>query len=239
MHEPDTAAIAVVAGCVVVWGLVSARLERLNITAPIAFVLLGLAVTHQPLALIHVSLHSWTVREIAELALAIVLFADAARVNPRAARADAGLPGRLLGIGLPLTIGLGIVTAMLASGGDWWIAAVIGAIVAPTDAALGAAILEDTRVPGRVRRVLNIESGLNDGIATPFVNLFLAGAAAQEIEHSAGPASAVARILIGVVIGAGIGLAGAALLRYTTARGWSGQVTRPLAVLALAVLATA
>ena len=236
MHGPDTAAIAVIAGCVVVWGLVSARLERLNITAPIAFVVLGLAVTHGPVVLIHVSLHSSTVREIAELALAVVLFADAARVNPRAARADAGLPGRLLGIGLPLTIGLGVVAAMLASGGDWWIAAVIGAIVAPTDAALGAQILEDKRVPGRIRRVLNIESGLNDGIATPFVNLFLAGAVAQEIEHSAGPAAAVAKTLIGVAVGAGIGLAGAALLRYTTARGWSGHVSRPLAVLALALL---
>lgn len=237
MHELDTAAIAVVAGCVIVWGLLSARLEKLNVTAPIAFVALGLIVTHRPVLLIHLSVQSSVARGIAEITLALVLFGDAARVNLRAARADAGLPGRLLGIGLPLSVGLGAAAGLLITGGDLWLAALIGAIVAPTDAALGAPILLDQRVPARVRRVLNIESGLNDGIATPFVNVFLAGAVTEEAVHSAGAGSAVLKILIGAGIGAGAGAAGAALLNFTTARRWSGPAYRPLAVLGLAVLA--
>ncbi|MBV8464159.1 MAG: cation:proton antiporter, partial [Acidimicrobiales bacterium] len=161
-HAFDAATLTVVAACVVGWGLVSARLERWNLTAPIAFVVLGVAVTHGPVALIHLQLRSTTIRSVAEITLALVLFADASRVNARRLAADAVIPARLLGVGLPLTIGAGtaLAAALLPSGG-LWVAATVGAIVAPTDAALGAAILADHRVPARVRRVLNVESGLN------------------------------------------------------------------------------
>jgi sodium/hydrogen antiporter len=238
-HGLDTAAIAVVAGCVILWSVVSARLERINITAPIAFVALGLIVTHEPVALIHVGLHSSAILGIAEITLALVLFADASRVNVHAVRADAALPGRLLGIGLPLTIGLGAAAAVIVAGGTLWLAAVIGAIVAPTDAALGASILQDDRVPARVRRVLNVESGLNDGIATPFVNLFLAAAVDEETTHSGGVGAAVVKIAVGVLIGGGAGLIGAVLLRYTKAHGWGAPAFQPLAVLGIALLAYA
>ena len=175
------------------WGLVSARLERWNVSAPIAFVVLGLVVTHGPTTLVHFNLHSSAIRSLAEVALALVLFADASRVNVRQLRADLALPVRLLGIGLPLTIGAGAALAAgLFSGAGLWVAAAIGAIVAPTDAALGASIMEDERVPAGVRRVLNVESGLNDGIATPFVNLFLAGAATAEAVHGASSAASAA-----------------------------------------------
>ena len=151
MHnELSITTLAVVSACVLVWGLVSARLERWDISAPIAFVLLGLVVTHGPTALIHVNLHSSTIPLLAEVTLALVLFADASRVNVRALRADVGLPARLLGIGLPLTIGAGVGAAALLFGGSGiWVAAAIGAIVAPTDAALGA---RHERHAGAVRR---------------------------------------------------------------------------------------
>ena len=176
-HGLDTAVLATTAGCIIVWSLVSARLERVFITAPIAFVVMGLVVTHGPLAFIHFDPHSSTIRSLAEVTLALVLFTDASRVNVHELRRDLGLPVRLLAVGLPLTIGFGTALAFgLVTGVSLWVAASIGAIVAPTDAALGASIMEDTRIPNRVRRLLNVESGLNDGIATPFVNLFLAGA---------------------------------------------------------------
>jgi Kef-type K+ transport system membrane component KefB len=168
-HGLDMQVLAVVAGCVVVWGLVSARMERISVTAPIAFVLLGLVVSNEPLSFIDIGLRSSSVREIAEITLALVLFADASRVNLSALRADIAVPARLLGIGLPLTIAAGTVAALLVAHGDVWLAALIAASVAPTDAALGASIMHDERVPARVRRILNVESGLNDGIATPFV----------------------------------------------------------------------
>jgi len=154
-HGLDTGALAVVASCFVLWGLVSARLERWNVSAPIAFVVLGLVVAHEPLALLDVHIDSSTGRSVAEITLALVLFSDASRVNARALRADIGVPVRLLALGLPLTIAAGAAGAAVLFGGvDLWVAALIGAIVAPTDAALGASIMQDGRVPARVRRVL-------------------------------------------------------------------------------------
>ncbi len=240
-HGLDTGVIAVVAASALLWSLLSARLERFDISAPMAFVVLGLVFTHGPLALIDVHLQSSTARSLAEVTLALVLFVDASRINVRKLRADAGLPVRLLGIGLPLTIGLGcVVAAGLYRDTGLWVAAVIAAAVAPTDAALGAPIVQDTRVPARIRRVLNVESGLNDGIATPFVGIFLAGAAASESVHGAnGVASAVVDLLGGAGMGIAIGVGGALLLRAAVARGLSAPAFRALAPLALALLAYA
>jgi NhaP-type Na+/H+ or K+/H+ antiporter len=239
-HGLDPGALAVVAGCFVLWGVVSARLERLNVSAPIAFVTLGLVVAHKPLSLLDAQVHSSTVRGVAEITLALLLFSDASRVNVRALRVDIALPVRLLGIGLPLTIAAGAACAAALFGGiDLWVAALIGAIVAPTDAALGASIMQDTRVPARIRRVLNVESGLNDGIATPFVNLFIAGAVAEEVAHAQGVGGAAVDLLIGVGVGVIIGLIGAALLRATQQRGWSAPAFRQFAVLGLALIAYA
>jgi sodium/hydrogen antiporter len=239
-HGLDTGALAVVAGCFALWGLVSGRFERLNVSAPIAFVVLGLLVAHEPLALLDAQVHSSTLRSIAEITLALVLFSDASRVNVRALRADVALPVRLLGIGLPLTIAAGAACAAVLFGGvDLWVAALIGAIVAPTDAALGASIMQDERVPARVRRVLNVESGLNDGIATPFVNLFIAGAVAEEVAHAQGVGGAAVDLLIGAGVGLGIGLSGAVLLRATQRWGWSAPAFRQFAVLGLALVAYA
>ncbi|HEX4433472.1 MAG TPA: cation:proton antiporter [Acidimicrobiales bacterium] len=241
MHnELSITALAVVSACVVIWGLVSARLERWDVSAPIAFVLLGLVVTHGPTAMLHVNLHSSTILSLAEVTLALVLFSDASRVNVRALRADMALPARLLGIGLPLTIGAGAGAAALLFGGNGlWVAAAIGAIVAPTDAALGATIMSDTRVPTGVRRLLNVESGLNDGIATPFVNLFIAGAVSAEAVSGLHPAAAAVALLGGAGLGLGVGLVGAALLALTRRHGWSTAGFRPITVLALALFAYA
>ncbi len=237
-HGLDTAVLAVAAGCVILWSLASARLERLFVTAPIAFLVMGLVVTHGPLAFIHFNPHSSTVRSLAEVTLAVVLFTDASRVNVHELRRDVGLPVRLLAVGLPLTIGFGTAVAFgIVPGVSLWVAATIGAIVAPTDAALGATIMEDTRIPNRVRRLLNVESGLNDGIATPFVNLFLAGAVTTEMIHSTSVPGAAADLLIGAGVGAGVGLVGGWLLARANASGWSDAGFRTLTALGLALLA--
>ena len=235
-HELDTAAITVVAACFVLWGMVSARLERINITAPIAFVVLGLVVSNEPVSLIDIGVHAASVRHIAEITLALVLFADASRVNLGALRSDAAVPARLLGIGLPLTMAAGFAAALLVANGDLWLAALIGASVAPTDAALGAGIIRDERVPGRVRRILNVESGLNDGIVTPFVTFFIAGATAGDVTNAPTVGDALVDIAIGVGLGVAIGLVGALLLGAAHARMERARV-HPLAVLGLALVA--
>jgi NhaP-type Na+/H+ or K+/H+ antiporter len=237
-HGLDTFTLAVVSACVVVWSLVSGRLERWSISAPIAFMVLGLVVTHGPVHLIELNPHSSTILSLAEVTLALVLFTDASRVNLQHLRHDLGLPVRLLAIGLPLTIGFGTAAAFgILPGVGIWVAASVGAIVAPTDAALGSSIVEDERIPRRIRRLLNVESGLNDGIATPFVNLFLAGAVSTETVHAVHLAGAVRELLIGAGVGAGIGLTGGWLVARAMSTGWSSPGFRPLAALGLALLA--
>src|SRR5215472_7059208 len=123
-HGLNLTNLAVISTCIVIFGLLSARLERWNVSAPIALVVLGLGATHGPTAVAHLNLHSSAILSLAEITLAVVLFVDASRVNVRQLREDAGLPLRLLGIGLPLSIGFGFaVAAGLFQGAGLWVAA--------------------------------------------------------------------------------------------------------------------
>ena len=174
----SVADLAIVAALVFGWGALSARLERFDVTAPITFVVAGLLLTHGPLAFLGVAPSKELIKELAEFTLALVLFSDASRVGLHELRVDAGLYLRLLGVALPLTIGLGTLLALaLDRSAGIWLALLVGAALAPTDAALGAGMMANPVVPARIRRLINVESGLNDGIATPFVSVALAGAA--------------------------------------------------------------
>jgi NhaP-type Na+/H+ or K+/H+ antiporter len=240
-HGLDTELIVVIAASFVAWTLVSARLERLDISAPMAFVLLGVVLANEPLTLIDVDIRSETLRSIAEVSLALLLFSDAARVDVGALRRDADLPVRLLLVGLPLTIGLATVLAMvLFPDLNPWAAAAIAASVAPTDAALGAQVVEDRHVPTRIRRVLSVESGLNDGIATPFVTFFIAGAVSETVAQSSlSLGGAATDLLVGVVAGVAIGLGGAMAHGFATRTGWAALARRGTTVMALALLSYA
>jgi NhaP-type Na+/H+ or K+/H+ antiporter len=240
-HGVGLEAVVVVAAGAVLWGLVGGRLERWDITAPIAFIAFGLLAANEPFHLVDLSPGSETVRTIAELTLALVLFSDASGVDLGALRRDAGVPARLLFVGLPLTIALGCGVALIVLPGvDGWLALLIAASVAPTDAALGAPIMENRRIPARVRRILNVESGLNDGIATPVVAFAIAGAAAAtHVAGASGIGQAVVDLVGGVVIGAGAGVVGGWLLRRAAVAGWASTSFRPIAVLGVALFAYA
>jgi NhaP-type Na+/H+ or K+/H+ antiporter len=232
--------LAIVAGVVFLWGTLSARLERFDVTAPIIFVLAGLLLTHGPLAPLGFSPSHELVKTLAEITLVLVLFSDASRVRLGDLRADAGLCLRLLGIGLPLTIVAGTLLAFaLFSGLSIWLALLVGAALAPTDAALGAGVMVNPAVPARIRRLLNIESGLNDGIATPVVLVAIAGAATAEHAASVGPGKAVAELALGVLAGVVIGSAGGLVVNVARRRGWAEGGFAGSAVLALAVCAYA
>ncbi len=238
-HGINAVVIVAVAACLAGWGAVSARMARWNVTGPLAFMVLGLVLTHGPLAVAHLQLHSSTILSLVELTLAVVLFGDASRVNVKALRHGVALPVRLLLIGLPLSVGAGAALAAATVGGGLWVAAAVGAIVAPTDAALGAGVMGDRRVPVAVRRTLNIESGLNDGIVTPFVNLFLAGALSSEAVSAGGVGQAAIDLLGGAAVGVGVGVAGGVAMHLARRARWSSPSFRPLSVLSLAVLAYA
>jgi NhaP-type Na+/H+ or K+/H+ antiporter len=237
-HGVDTQLIMVVSAVVVGWGLLSARLERLDVSAPLVFVAAGLVLANEPLSVIDVNIRSTTLRSIAEITLALLLFSDAARVNVRELHRDAAVPARLLFLGLPLTIAFGTLAAVLVFPSlDVWAAATIAACVAPTDAALGAQVVEDRHVPVRVRRVLGVESGLNDGIATPFVTFCIAGAVSEAAARSSvSLSSALGDLGIGTAVGVVAGLGGGWLLTIARRHGWSASSSRGILVVALALL---
>jgi NhaP-type Na+/H+ or K+/H+ antiporter len=231
--------LAIVAVLVFGWGTLSARLERFDVTAPIIFVLAGLLLTHGPLAVLGVAPSNELIKELAEFTLALVLFSDASRVGLHELRVDAGLYVRLLGVALPLTIGLGTVLALALAGTNIWLALLVGAALAPTDAALGAGMIASPVVPARIRRLINVESGLNDGIATPFVSVALAGAATGGQIAGHGPGAAVAELAVGVIVGVAAGGVGGLLVNAARRRGWVAEGFAGSAVLALAVCAYA
>jgi len=234
----SVADLAIVAALVFGFGTLSARLERFDVTAPITFVLAGLLLTHGPLAILGVAPSDEVIKGLAEFTLALVLFSDASRVGLHELRADSGLYLRLLGVALPLTIALGTVLALALTGTSIWLALLIGAALAPTDAALGAGMMANPVVPARIRRLINVESGLNDGIATPFVSVAIAGVAGG---HGAGhgPAAAIAELAVGVGMGVAVGGAGGLLVNTARRRGWAAEGFGGAAVLGLAVCAYA
>ncbi|MFI5896047.1 cation:proton antiporter [Actinoplanes sp. NPDC051513] len=227
----EEAALALVMLAVFGWGLGSARLGRADLTAPVVFVAIGLLLA-RGLHLDEPDAAGGTVRILAEVTLVWFLFADASRVGPREIRADLGVQARLLGVGLPLTIAAGTLLAMWLFGGmGVWLALLVGAALAPTDAALASVVMSDPTVPERVRRVLNVESGLNDGIVTPVVTYAIAAAATAASAHG----HALVGILIGVAAGIVAGLAGGHAMRAARHRGWVAAAFEGPAVLALAL----
>ena len=234
--------LMVLAAVVFAFGLVSRRLEGTILTAPIVFVVAGAILGPAGLALVGFNLDDHTVLLVGEIALAIVLFTDAARTDLSALRQNEALPLRLLGIGMPLTIALGTASAaLLLTDLTFWEAAIVGAVLAPTDAALGQAVLSNPRVPVRVRQALNVEAGLNDGLSVPFLALFLTLAVAEEELQ---PASywirfALEQVGLGILVGVGVGLVGGWLVRWASKREWMTDSSQRLALLALAIIAWA
>jgi NhaP-type Na+/H+ or K+/H+ antiporter len=230
--------LAVLAAVVFAFSLVSRRLEGTILTAPIVFVVAGAILGGAGLGVVEFSLDDHTVLLVGEIALAIVLFTDAARINLSALRQNQGLPIRLLGIGMPLTIALGtIVAALLLTDLTFWEAAIVGTVLAPTDAALGQAVVSNPRVPIRIRQALNVEAGLNDGLSVPFLALFLILAEAEEpLSANLWIRFALEQVGLGILVGVVVGLAGSWLVRRTSERGWMTGSFKRIALLALAII---
>ena len=235
--------LVVVAALVFGWSVLSARLERFDVTGPMAFVVAGVVLCNGPTRLIDLSVETASVHAAAEVTLVLLLFADAARVRPGDLVRSTGLPTRLLAIGLPLTFAAGFGLAALLFDLPWELAALLGAVLAPTDAALSASVVSDERLPAGIRRALNVESGLNDGIVTPLVTAFIASAAVAIgagalADTASGPGvAALVDVGGGVVIGIVVGYGGGWVATRARAAGWIAPGGRRVAVLMLALLA--
>lgn len=219
---------------------ISGRIDGTPITAAMFFTAAGLLVGVEALGLVDPSATGEEVKILAEATLSVVLFSDASRIDLRALRGELGVPARLLGYGLPLTLVAGFVVALGLLGDlAWPEALVLAVILAPTDAALGQAVVTLRRLPVRVRQSLNVESGLNDGICVPLFLVALAVAQAEEgaIGHGHAAQLVAEKIGYGIVGGAVAGAAAAVIVvgageRGLVARSWLQTV--PLAAAALA-----
>ena len=213
--------LAIVAVTLLGVAAISGRLSGTVVTPAMVFVAVGLLVGPEVVGQIDLESSSGTVRTLAEATLALVLFSDAARVDLRELRREAAVPLRLLGIGLPLTIALGAVGAAAIFDQLSIAEALILAIVlAPTDAALGQAVVTEPRVPGKIRQTLNVESGLNDGICVP---LLFAAVAVADVESEISEGRDAATLLLeeigyGVVGGVIGGLVVAAIVIHAGRR---------------------
>ena len=173
-------ALAVVTLTLLAFAAISGRIAGTPITAAMVFTAVGLVVGSEALGLVELAPDGETVKLLAEATLALVLFADASRIDVRALRGELSVPLRLLGIGLPLTLVAGFLFAFLVFPElSWAEALLLAVILAPTDAALGQAVVTLMRLPSRVRQGLNVESGLNDGICVPLFWIVLAIAQAE------------------------------------------------------------
>ncbi|MEO0612964.1 MAG: cation:proton antiporter [Pseudomonadota bacterium] len=167
--------LVILAIIVIAYGVFSGRLSRSFVSAPMVFMLIGLIFGLFANSWLGLSVGNQALEVFAELTLGLILFADAASTDGRRLLRDNRIPLRLLLIALPLMIACGTVIAhfvfpqlSLAEH------ALIAAVLAPTDAALGLAVVKSKAVPERIRQSVLVESGLNDGLALPAVLLFAA-----------------------------------------------------------------
>ncbi len=235
-----TESLFMVALVILLFGAISRRAERSPLTPPMFFIAAGCLVSEHGLGLLDVDLSGVVVHGLAEATLVVVLFTDASRIDLSCLRRNGSLPLRLLAIGLPLTMLLGTAVGMLLLTDISWLgAALLAAILAPTDAALGQAVVSNPLVPLRIRQTLNVESGLNDGIALPGVLILAAFAGAMEGETDAGHwlRFALLAVTLGPAVGVAVGWAGGRWLERGVATGWITTPFERLSSLGLAFLA--
>lgn len=195
------------------FALVSRRLSTSVVTPPMVFVGGGLLLAAAGVS-VDVDLEA-VMKVLAEGTLVLLLFSDAARIDLVKLKREFAIPGRMLAAGMPLAIALGTVLAHFCFPTfSWWECALLSTLLAPTDAALSQPVLASTAVPVVVRQTINVESGLNDGIAVPFVTLTVACAAIGATEtnfswNSPLLGELAGQIAFGPIVGVAVGGAGA------------------------------
>lgn len=225
--------LTILAAVGMLYAVASARLGRTVLTSAIFFLSAGILLGEAVLGWFVIEADGSALRLIAETTLALVLFADASKINLRLLRREIAIPARLLGIGLPLTILAGTAAALLVLPGLSVVEAALLAIsVAPTDAALGQTVVSDERVPSRIRQGLNVESGLNDGLCVPLLLIALAFASAEGGGDTEPVRLVLEEIGFGVAGGLVAGVLGAFALRVGRQRGWVASAWAPLIPLA-------
>jgi NhaP-type Na+/H+ or K+/H+ antiporter len=226
--------------CILAAAAISQRIQGTILTLPMVYATLGFLLSSRVLGIIHAGPDNEVVRLLAEVTLVLVLASDAVRIDLRDMVRYHNLPARLLGIALPLTMVLGtLLAAGLLKAPSLWGAAILGVLLSPTDASLGTAVVTHPKVPVRIRQALNIESGLNDGIAMPFLLLAISMAVATErVAPQIGPflGHAALQILVGALAGVILGLLGVLFVEWGHKRGWMSGAFQKISAIAMVLL---
>jgi NhaP-type Na+/H+ or K+/H+ antiporter len=232
--------VTVLAVFLFLYAISSKRLSLTIFTGPLLFASLGWLIGPDGLDIIETAADPELVTLLLETTLVLVLFTDAMGTNTSRWREETTIPARLLGIGLPLTLFAGWGVALVLFGElEMWEAGLVAIILTPTDAALGQAVVSNPRVPKRIRAGLNVESGLNDGIALPvfFVFLEAAQAAEADISFASLVGEIVKEISIAVVVGLVLGWLAAKLIIWAGERDWIAHGWSQVALLGVAFAA--
>ena len=233
----NVTAILSITLALIAYGLISKKIEGSILTGPILFSVFGLIAGPAAFGLIPLQISNDALHLLAEVTLILVLFSDAASIDLAQLRRDHNLPVRMLLVGMPLSIVLGAMAAVLLFGGfGLWEAALLAAILAPTDAALGQAVVSNRIVPVRIRQALNVESGLNDGIALPFILIFGALASAVHAETDAVEwlTFGAKQIVFGPLAGIALGYVGAKFVSLCYRTQWMSESAEGMIALGMA-----
>ncbi len=232
-------AIIIISMVVLIYGHYSKLLLRFNISGPMIFAGIGVLLSSLGLDVIKdASPDAEIVQIIAELALIIVLFSDASAINLKKLRQEWTIPARLLFIGLPLTIVFAAFMAKLIFPDEAFMYLLLmSLILAPTDAALGKAVVTDKKVPEKIRSSINVESGLNDGIVFPMLITVAAIISAGQAGDSSWLSYVAQQIIFGAVIGASIGYLAAMVSKKAIEKNFIESGYKNLMPIALAIMA--
>jgi NhaP-type Na+/H+ or K+/H+ antiporter len=231
--------LAILAIFALLYSATAGRLDQTPVNGALVFTAFGVLMGPDFTGWLPITLEAEGLKVLAELTLALVLFIDASNANLSVVRANIRIPRLLLLGGLPLTIVLGTLVGLLLLDGLSWVeVALLATMLAPTDAALGKAVVTNPAVPARIREGLNVESGLNDGICVPILLVFLAMATGGHADGGSGRLAlhlVLEEIGVGLAVGLGLTWLAFIMLRACKRRGWVTDVWRQIPVVALAM----
>lgn len=235
MHSQTALVLIALVFC---YALVSGLIRRWYVAPALIFVLLGMALGPFGLNLLDAGPGTQGYTALAQVTLTVILFVQASRLDLGNVMQRGLLSFRLIVIGLPLTLALGALTAAaLLPVLPWWEAVCLAAIIAPTEVALIEALLDDERIPERIRQTLSVESGFSDGIALAALLAAVALASARVDPHPGQWAWFAFRTeVVSLLMGVGIGLIGGLLVVWSRRRGWMSDIWAQLATLAIALI---
>ncbi len=235
MHQTTPLVLAVL---VLGYALVSEQVNRSYVAPALIFLLLGMALGPFGLHLLDAGPGTEGYTVLAQLALTVILFNQAANLNFGRIRLHGTVALRLLIIGIPLTVTLGALTAaVLLPVLPWWEAVCLAAVVAPTEVALIEALLGDRRIPERVRHALSVESGFYDGFALAILLTALALASQQADRSDVNWAWFMfSTEFLSLLAGGAVGLLGGLVVAWSRRRDWMSDIWAQLAALALAFI---